>query len=79
MESSRLWRDVAYYLVHREPVKVFNAAKHVASLCVLSRQGEPEADRLMTILDLIQTDERRLWEMANLTYVTAEFARVEIR
>ena len=63
MESSRLWRDVAYYIVRRKPVEVFHSAEHVVSLCVLNRQGEPEADRLMTILDLIQTDERRLWEM----------------
>ena len=78
MESSRLWRDVAYYLGRRQPVKVFHAAELVVALCVLNRRGEPEADRLMTILDLIQTDERRLWEMANLSIFTTRFIRGEI-
>ena len=34
-------------------------------ICVTATAGEPEADRLMTILDLIQSDERKLWEMGN--------------
>ena len=67
MRPSRLWRGVEYRLQRNEPVRVIQAGQTVASLCVVARHGEPEADRLLTILDLIETDERRLWEMGNLT------------
>ena len=71
MRPSRLWRGVEYRLQRNEPVRVIQGGQPVASLCVVARHGEPEADRLLTILDLIETDERRLWEMGNLGEVSA--------
>jgi len=66
---SRLWPDVLYRVRTGEPVQAIRDGQLAALLCVVARHGEPEADCLLTILDLIDTDERRLWEMANLTHL----------
>lgn len=68
-KPSRCWPSVLYRVRRHEPVLVIRDGQHAASLCVTARQGEPEADRLLTILDLIDTDERRLWEMATLLHL----------
>lgn len=62
---SRLWPGVFYLLRINEAIKVVRDGRVTASLCVLTTGGEPWPDRLMTILDLIESDERRLWQMAN--------------
>ncbi len=66
MRPSRLWPEV-HYLVpggDHEMVRVIRLGSEQQRLCVVSAQGEPASDRTMTILDLIETDESRLWEMA---------------
>lgn len=67
---SRLWLGTFYLLRPNDAVKVVRDGRVTASLCVLLTGGEPWPDRLMTILDLIQSDERRLWQMANLMPTT---------
>lgn len=64
---SRLWPGTFYRLRPTEAVMVVRDGRVTASLCVLTTGGEPWPDRLMTILDLIASDERRLWQMANIT------------
>lgn len=64
MRPSRLWPGVEYLIQRSGPVKVVERGDVKQSLCVVVAQGEPESDRIMTILDLIESDERRLWEMA---------------
>lgn len=68
MVPSRRWPGLDYRLRVSHPVEVIERGALRASLCVVPKRGEPEADRLLTILDLIETDERKLWEMAQVTY-----------
>ena len=64
--KSRLWPGIMYWVRRGEKVKVVERGRVTTELCVISGHGEPEADRLMSILDLIETgQEERLWEMAN--------------
>ena len=66
MRESKLWPGT-FYLVQRDhKIQVLKRGRVETELCVINAQGEPEADRLMSILDLIETDERQLWEMANI-------------
>ena len=67
MRPSKLWPGVEYMISAGNPVSVLKDGQLVAKLCVLAARQEPEADRLMTILDLIETDERQLWEMGTVT------------
>lgn len=62
---SRRWPEMEYVIRRGERVKVVQRGRVYTELCVLSANGEPEADRLMSILDLIETDEMQLWAMAN--------------
>ena len=66
MRPSTLWPGIEYCVRRNDGVRVIRDGQAVSSLCVVSLHGEPEADRLLTILDLIEADERRLWEMGNL-------------
>ena len=66
MRPSTLWPGTEYCVRRKDRVRVIRDGQAVSSLCVVSLHGEPEADRLLTILDLIEADERRLWEMGNL-------------
>ena len=68
MVPSRRWPGMDYRLRAGHPVEAIERGRLSASLCVVPRRGEPEADRLLTILDLIETDERKLWEMAKVSY-----------
>lgn len=68
MVPSRRWPGLDYRLRRGHPVEVIERGALRASLCAVSKRGEPEADRLLTILDLIETDERKLWEMAQVSY-----------
>ena len=67
MRPSTLWPGMHYILRTNKRVLVINQGRLAAELCVEVANGEPEADRLMTMLDWIETDERRLWQMANVT------------
>ena len=70
MVPSRRWPGLDYRLRASHPVEAIERGALRASLCVVAGRGEPEADRLLTILDLIETDERKLWEMARVSYGT---------
>lgn len=64
---SRLWPDVQY-IIPREAsdrVTVVRNGRVTTELCVVNANGEPPADRILTILDLLETDEMKLWGMAN--------------
>lgn len=63
VRSSKRWPAIDYHLKRGEKVQVVDRGRVRTILCVVPARGEPEADRLMTILDLIETDERRLWQM----------------
>ena len=65
MEPSRLWPGVEYLIQRHGKVQVVVQGIIQTVICVQAAAGEPDADRLMTILDLIQSDERKLWEMGN--------------
>ena len=67
MRPSTLWPGMHYILRTNKRVLVINQGRLAAELCVEVANGEPEADRLMTMLDWIEIDERRLWQMANVT------------
>lgn len=69
MCPSKLWPGVEYLIRTDLPVCVLKDGQRAAELCVLTAHGEPEADRLMSILDLLETDERRLWEMGNMGFL----------
>ena len=72
MRPSKLWPGLEYYIRASDTkVRVIKECREVASLCVESRRGEPESDRVLTILDLLETDERRLWEMGNAKFYNA--------
>lgn len=68
MVPSRRWPGLDYRLRYGHPVEAIDRGALKATLCAVPRHGEPEADRLLTILDLIETDERKLWEMAKVSY-----------
>ena len=63
--KSTLWPGVFYIVQRNNKVQVIERGRVKTDLCVLNDHFEPEADRLMTILDLLETDETKLWEMAN--------------
>lgn len=64
--KSRLWPGIMYWVRRHEKVKVVERGRVKTELCVISGHGEPDADRIMSVLDLIETgQEERLWEMAN--------------
>ena len=66
MRPSRLWPGVEYLIPAEGMVQVIRDGRAYTSLCVLAGRGEPWPDRIMTILDLLESgQERRLWEMAN--------------
>ncbi len=67
MVPSKVWPEVRYRVPRsaHDRVHVIRRGKTETSLCVVSANHEPPADRVMTILDLLETDEMRLWEMAN--------------
>ena len=65
MEPSRLWPGTEYLVERNGKVGVVVQGIIQTVICVTATAGEPEGDRLMTILDLIQSDERKLWEMGN--------------
>ena len=67
VQPSKRWPSVDYFLQRGDRVQVVDGGRLTTLLCVTPMHGEPEADRLMTILDLIETDERRLWQMANVS------------
>ena len=81
MRPSRLWPGVEYLVPAggHEMVRVIRDGREQQRLCVVAAQGEPSADRTLTILDLIETDERRLWEMANLHPPPGQAIRLEDR
>lgn len=64
MRPSRLWPGVEYLIRRNDTVAIIERGEVKQWLCVVVAKEEPEADRMMTILDLIESDERRLWEMA---------------
>lgn len=66
MRPSKVWPGVEYLIARDAKVKVVRGGKVTQELCVVNRAQEPEDDRIMAILDLIETDERHLWEMANI-------------
>ena len=63
--KSLLWPGIMYVVRRDAKVQVVERGRVKTELCVISGYGEPEADRIMSILDLLETDETRLWEMAN--------------
>lgn len=67
MRPSVLWPGLHYLLRSFGRVTVIRDGRLTAELCVVQVHAEPEADRLMAILDWIEADERRLWQMANVT------------
>ena len=81
MRPSTLWPGLYYLLRAGRRVFLIDRGRLAAELCVEAASGEPEADRLMTILDWIEADERRLWQMANITgsWVPGYGPRVEER
>ena len=63
---STLWPAVLYVIPRNAKVQVVRDGRVETELCVIADQGEPEADRVMTVLDLIESgQEAKLWEMAN--------------
>ena len=77
VRTSKRWPAIDYYVERNEKVKVIKSGALLTTLCVTSTRSEPEADRLMTILDLIETDERRLWQMANAKSIVPQIPRSE--
>ena len=64
---SRLWKSVLYVIRRGHMIRVIDKGRLKTELCVVAGQGEPEADRIMSILDLIESGkEAQLWEMANI-------------
>ena len=63
--KSLLWPGIMYVIRRDAKVQVIDRGHVKTELCVISGHGEPEADRIMSILDLLETDEAKLWEMAN--------------
>ena len=62
---SALWPAVLYVIPRNAKVQVVRDGRVETELCVIADQGEPEADRVMTVLDLIESgQEAKLWEMA---------------
>ena len=62
---SKLWPGIVYLVRSGHTVLVVERGRVKTELCVVAGQGEPEADRIMSILDLIETNEEELWAMAN--------------
>jgi len=68
MRPSTLWHGVEYLIPGNghDMIQVIKSGKEQTRLCVVAGEGEPWPDRVMAILDLIESgQERRLWEMAN--------------
>lgn len=63
---SQLWKGTLYVIRRNAMVDIVDRGRLRTQLCVVPGQGEPEADRIMTILDLIESGkEEQIWEMAN--------------
>ena len=66
VRPSQRWPEVSYRIQRNAMVEVIRNGRLQTRLCVIAGQGEPEADRIMSVLDLIESgQEERLWEMAN--------------
>lgn len=65
--SSRRWPNVEY-LVSAATVEVLRDGALQTRLCLVAAQSEPWPDRVLTILDWLDTDEMSLWRAGNITF-----------